>query len=228
MDATNLQGFWLSIGVLVIFGVLAALWIAHRLSEPKPKPPVNGGGTTPSPSLPAPSYGGALLLKPVYDEGERLIFQTTPQVAGCLGETVHYGIRSNNTGPYGVLLEAWRTDTGDKLEIYQGDGGPRCDGILVPSGVFNVYLGGKRPYSAIGSLVGCETFIPESRPLAVFNPSAASPKACNPPQHSAGGAAPTEPGEGQFAVVLAVTVMNRFGRTSERYLQTVIVQKQIC
>jgi hypothetical protein len=225
----DVQGFWSTIGSLaIVLGliVVAIFWVRARSTKPSGGIPLPDGGVV-APK-PAPSYHGFLSLKPNYDEGERLIFQTTQQVAGCLGETVSYGIDDNGTGPYGVMVRAWRDDTKQEMPVYGHDGRPQCNGVFVPSGVFDVYLCGKRPYSAIGSLIGCDVFVPYKAQTVVFVPSLATSKACNPPQQSSGGTPSTVPAEGQIAVLIEVTPMNQHGQTSGPYLQTVIVQKQIC
>jgi hypothetical protein len=225
----DVQSFWSTIGSLaVVLAIIvgAVFWIRSRASV-KPKPPAPPTPPVEKPK-PAPSYHGVLLIKPVFDEGERFIFQTTRQVTGCLGETVVYGMDNNETGPYGVILRASRTDTGAFMPIYGHDGLPRCDSVCVPSGTFDIYLCAERPYSAIGSLIGCETFVPRQGSAVPFIPSQASAKACNPPQESAGGTPQTKPGKGQIAVLLEVTPVNDYGQMSGPYYQTILVQKKIC
>lgn len=223
----EVQSFWSTIGAVIVLVVLVGGYVMYRRGAKSNAPPTPGP-TPPKPIPPAPTYHGFLSLKPIYDEGERLIFQTTRQVAGCLGETVVYGMDDNNTGPYGVMVRAWRDDTKEEMPVYGHDGLPQCNGVFVPSGEFDVYLCGKRPYSSIGSLIGCETFVPYNSPIVVFTPNQASAKACNPPQESSGGQPQTKPLKGQIAVLIEVTPMNQWGRTSGPYTQTVIVQKKIC
>jgi hypothetical protein len=225
----DVQSFWSTIGAVIVLVVLVGGYVMYRRgAKPSGGIPLPDGGVVAPKPKPAPSYHGFLSLKPVYDEGERLIFQTTPQEAGCLGETVHYGMDDNLTGPYGVMVRSWRDDTKEEMPVYGHDGLPQCDGVFVPSGVFDVYLCGKRPYSAIGASIGCDVFVPYKAQTVVFVPSLATSKACNPPQQSSGGTAPTQPAVGQIAVTIEVTPMNQWGQTSGPYLQAIMVQKAIC
>jgi hypothetical protein len=219
----EVQSFWSTIGAVIVLVVLVGGYVMYRRGAKSNAPPTPGP-TPPQPIPPAPTYHGFLSLKPVYDEGERLILQTTRQVVGCLNAVVAYGIEDNATGPYGVMLRAWRADTRESMPVYVHDGGPQCDGLFVDSGVFDVYLLAKRPYNAVGSSVGCNVFVPYENKLVPYAPSVA--KGCNPPQPNPG---PVTPATGtQVAVVIEVTPMNRFGRTSGPYEQTVIVNLSPC
>jgi hypothetical protein len=218
----DVQGFWSTVGGLVVLVVLIGGYVMYRRGAKPNVPPTPG--TDPGQPVPAaPSYHGTLLLKPVYDEGERLIFQTTRQVAGCLEGAVTYGLDDNATGPYGVLIRAWRKDTLQTMPVYVHDGGPKCDGIFVPSGVFDVYLLAERPYAAIGSAVGCNVFVPYENKLVTYAP--ATPKACNPPQPIT---IPAPVVGTQAEVVIEVTPMNRFGATSGPYQQSLVVNLSPC
>jgi hypothetical protein len=219
----EVQSFWSTVGGLVVLVVLVGGYLLFRRgAKPNVTPtPVPEPG---EPAPAAPSYHGTLLLKPVYDEGERLIFQTTRQVAGCLEGAVTYGLDDNATGPYGVLVRAFRKDTLQAMPVYVHDGGPKCDGIFVPSGVFDVYLLAERPYAAVGSAVGCNVFVPYENKLVTYAPS--MPKGCNPPQPNPGPAIPVV--GTQVVVVIEVTPMNRFGATSGPYQQTVVVNLSTC
>lgn len=220
----DLSSFWSSIGLLAVLAILAVLWIAHRSTKPtKPNTP-DVKPDEPIP-LPAPSYHGFLSLKPLYQKGERLIFQTTRQVTQCGADVVSYGIDENNTGPYGVLLRAYVKETGETMPIYIHDGGAQCDGQWVPSGVFDVYLMGRRPYEQIGSVVGCTKFIPYKVELPVYVPAHGAAKGCNPPQP----VPVPQPVPGKTVeVVIEVSVMNQYGSTSGPYSQVVMVDTTGC
>ena len=220
----NLQQFWLSIGAVVVIGVVALLWFGSRVGK-KPTPTPTPQPKPIEPTKPAPTYLGAFLWKPIYQKGERLIFQTTPQTTGC-GETAgHYGIQDNGTGPYGVIVRAYEKATGKTMPVYVHDGGPQCDGQCVDSGAFDIYIMTERPYHNVGSLVGCNQFVPHNATLPVYVPGYAVPRSCNPPQSQP----QPQPVPGTIVeMMIEVTVMNQWGSVSGPYQQIVMVDTQGC
>jgi hypothetical protein len=147
---------------VLFIGKMLGVFGAKKPSGGVPLP--DGGVVAPALKRPAPKWYGFLWIKDAFDEGERIILAlwvNKPTDLGTAGPcAVQRGLVDNGTGPYKVRVEALRGSDGARVPVYAGDTGPRCDGEWIDPGEIVVYANGVRPYGAIGSLTGCNKFVP--------------------------------------------------------------------
>ena len=220
---------------LVAVAIPAPVWWALLaiVNRPRVKPdkPATGGADVPSEPVaelpPAPKFLGFLFLRPYYQKGERITLNTGPETHGCdpskpsPWERQTHGIVDNGSGPYSVALKVWDQLSGAVVPVYKYDGGPRCDGEVVPSGFFDVYALAARSYSAVGSLVNCNEFVP-----LYDDENEARPRFCG-PRPCPVGPTPTAPGQ-LTPMVIELQIRNRFGVTGAPWRQVVDVEPSTC
>jgi len=224
-----------NVAILVIVVLIAVVLILGRMKSTAPAQPPKEPA-----KRPAPDYLGSLgLQEPWYGFGQRIVASFGPETHGCTpgvgAPKQTHGIVDNETGPYYVRMSATDMRTGAQMRVYLFDSiaGAEVTGQWVRLTdrvrALCFYALGKRPWGAIGSLVGCNKFVPideyaglVTEPVA--GEEAIKPLACNP------GPSPSTPNPSKptTTVRVEVQVRNADGAESIVYQYNLVVETSSC